>query len=195
MKNLTVSCKKCNKPFPPTIYNKTSQKCPICKTQTEAYIFPAFFREQPILSLSSFVEENEASCYYHHDKKAIRVCDSCGSFMCYLCDIEINNKHFCPTCLEKGKQKQKIKTLENSCILYDNIALYLAFVPLLLFIFLFWMTIITAPMAIYVAIRYWKNPCGVISRTKLRFVLSIILSLIQIGGWFLLVFELVFRRS
>lgn len=182
MKELTVSCKKCNTQFPPDIFNKTSQVCPSCKTKSEVYIFPAFFRSQPTQSFSS-VEEDEAGCYYHPGKKAVKVCNNCGRFLCALCNIEINEQHLCPSCLEKEKQKQQVKTLENSCILYDNIALFLAAAPLLLFFFLFWVTIITAPMAIFIAIRHWNNTCSLMRRTKLRFVLSIFLSVIQIGGW------------
>jgi len=183
MRSQTISCKNCKNPLPATIYNKSTQICPTCKTQTEVYIFPAFFRTQPTHSVKSSADEDEAGCYYHPGKKAVIICDNCGRFLCSLCDIELNSRHLCPSCVEKGKQRQKIKTLETSCILYDSIALSVAFVPLLFFIFLFWATVITAPMAIFIAMRYWNSSCSVLRRTKLRFVLAIILAVLQIGGW------------
>src|SRR3990172_5219219 len=156
MKSLSIFCNNCKNPLPAAMFNKPAQVCPKCKASSFVYIFPAFFRTNQTHSVNASVDEDEAGCFYHVGKKAVIICDNCGRFLCLLCDIELDNKHLCPSCVEKGKQKQKIKTLETSCILYDSIALTVAFVPLLFFIFLFWATVITAPMAIFIAIRYWN---------------------------------------
>lgn len=192
MKSLTVLCKKCNIPFPPEIYNRNLQVCPACKTESEVYIFPAFFRSQPTHSTLS-VTDDEAGCFYHPSKKAVKICDNCGRFLCFLCDIEINTQHLCPSCLEKGKQKQQIKALETGCILYDRIATSLVGIPLLFLILVFpaAITIITAPMAIYISIRYWNYTCSIKGGTKFRFVMSIIISVIQIGVWIVIMYVLV----
>jgi hypothetical protein len=99
--------------------------------------------------------------------------------MCALCDCELHGEHYCPTCLEVGRKKGKIKSLENQRTLHDSIALSLAIFPLLIFYF----TIITAPMALYVAIRYWNAPRSIIHRTKIRYVAAIILATLQLAGW------------
>ena len=48
----------------------------------------------------------------------------------------------------------------------------------------FWpVTLMTAPAAVFVAIRYWKAPGSVVRRSKIRFVLAIVIALIEIAGW------------
>ena len=107
-------------------------------------------------------------------------CSSCGRFICALCDVELDGRHLCPACLETGKRKHTIETLENQRVLYDRIAMYLALVPLLLM----WpVTVITAPISLYVAIRYWNKPVGFPVGGKWRYVLAIILAVLQIVGW------------
>jgi hypothetical protein len=46
-----------------------------------------------------------------------------------------------------------------------------------------WLTILTAPIAIYLSIRHWNSPMSVIRRTKVRFILTIIISGFQILAW------------
>ena len=112
-------------------------------------------------------------------KKAVVPCAGCGRFLCALCDCELNGQHFCPACLETGKSKGKIKTLENQRTRYDTIALGLAILPVLIF----YLTIVTAPMTLFVAIRYWNAPQSIVRRTRFRFILAIVIALLQIGGW------------
>ena len=82
-----------------------------------------------------------------------------------------DGRHFCPACLETGKTKGRIKSLDNQRTLYDSIALSLAVLPILIFYF----TIITAPMALFVAIRYWKTPQSILRRTRIRAIAAIVI--------------------
>ena len=144
-------------------------------------VFPALFRRLASGSAGeTLVVENEASCFYHPQKKASRPCDACGRFLCALCDCELHGEHFCPSCLESGKRKGKIKRLENERTLYDNIALALALYPLLLFVY---PSAIGAPMSLFVAIRRWNAPRSIVHPTRTLLVLAIILASLQIAGW------------
>ena len=87
-------------------------------------------------------------------------------------DCEVGGQHLCPACLDAGRTKGKIQSLENHRTLYDSTALRLSLVPVLL----------TAPVALYLAIRYWKTPTSIIPRTNTRLVLAILFSLLQIAG-------------
>lgn len=131
--------------------------------------------------------EGEAACFYHPQKKAVLPCDACGRFVCSLCDCELNGQHFCPACLESGKTKGKIKSLENRRTLYDSLALSLSLLPLLIFYF----TIITAPMSLFIAIRYWNAPRSLVHRTKIRFIFAVLFSSLQIVGWAIGIYLLV----
>ncbi len=98
----------------------------------------------------------------------------------------------CPNCLEGQKRKGQLAALETERTLYDRIALSLAVYPLLLF----YLTVITAPIAIFVSIRYWKAPGSLVRRTRSGFVVAIVLALVQIAGWIALaIFLFTFRQS
>jgi hypothetical protein len=150
--------------------------------QLRADIFPARYRPlETGLSAEAVTAGTEASCFYHPKKRAVSHCDTCGRFLCALCDLEINDQHLCSACLELGQKKKKITNLENHRILYDKIALFLSILPFSLILWFF--SLVTAPAAIFVVIRYWKAPAGLLSGNKIRFVLAFTLAGFQIVGW------------
>jgi hypothetical protein len=154
--------------------------CPLCGDLVQTEVFPALFRS-PTRGRGgeALLVEGESSCFYHPQKKAVVPCDGCGRFLCGLCDCQLHGEHFCPACLEVGRQKGRIKRLENQRTLYDGIALSLAVFPLLMYYFI----IVTAPIALYLAIRHWNSPLSIVHRTKARLVLAIILATAEIIGW------------
>ena len=163
-------------------------KCLSCGTVLEVNLFPALFKEQkPGSSGETVLEEGEATCFYHPRKRAVTPCAMCGRFLCTLCDVDLNGRHLCPTCLETGKKKGKLKSLETHRTLYDNIALFLATFPMLFF----WPVIATAPLAIFIVFRYWKAPTSIIPRTKIRFIMAFILASLEIFGGVMLIYFMV----
>jgi hypothetical protein len=93
--------------------------------------------------------------------------------------VPLNGRHLCPACLETGKTKRKIKNLENHRTCYDTIALLVAAVPILIY----WITIFSAPLVIFLTVRYWNAPTSIIPRTKIRFILASAIAGLQIFGW------------
>jgi hypothetical protein len=192
MNSSLVQCPKCLAGQLEGVFNQPDwTPCPTCGVPLRIEIFPALFRR-----LTSgrdgevLMVEGESSCFYHPNKKAVLPCQGCGRFLCALCDCELNGQHFCTTCLEAGKTKGKIKNLENRRVLYDSIALVLAIVPMLIFYF----TFLTAPMVLYIAVRYWNAPRSIVHRTKIRYVLAILLATLQIIGWGLGIYYLTTRK-
>jgi len=176
-----VQCPKCRTTLTESIFNLSAlTPCPTCETPLQIEIFPAFFRKiAPGQKAETVMVEGESSCFYHAQKKAVRPCDGCGRFLCALCDCELNGQHFCPSCLDVGKSKGKIKNLDNHRTRYDGIALALAIFPILFF----YITIITAPMALFVAIRYWNSPQSIVRPHRIRTIIAILIALAEIGGW------------
>jgi len=176
-----IACPKCNTPLPAWWVNtRRVQPCPFCGVLSRVDVYTALCREKPQASPGeTILDPGEAGCFFHPGKKAVVTCAACGRFLCSLCDMELEERHLCPTCLETSAKKQDIQSLDTHRVLYDSIALSLAFLPLLFF----WLTIITAPMTLYVAIRYWKAQSSITGRTKTRFVAAMVLALAQIGGW------------
>lgn len=180
--NVTLpQCTRCKAPLGESQFNRDELvPCPVCAAPLQVEIFPALFR--PLAhgrDGEALMVETESSCFYHPQKKALRSCQACGRFLCALCDCELNGEHFCPACLEVGRKKGKIKSLENQRTLYDSIAFALALYPLIFF----YLTFVTAPMALYLALRRWNAPRSIVHRTRIRLVLAIVLSVAQIAGW------------
>lgn len=182
MNTYPITCAKCNKPLPRELYNTPEMaECPSCGVSLRVDVFPALFKEhEQGQTGENIIFDNESSCFYHPRKRAIVPCAVCGRFLCALCDIEFNGRHICSQCLEVGKKKRKMKRLETDRVQYDDIALTLAIFPIFLFV---WPTIITAPISLFIAIRYWRSPLSIIPRTKIRFILAVLLSSLQIIGW------------
>lgn len=176
-----LPCPKCYTPLTEAQLNRSELiPCPGCASPLQVEVFPALFRRlSPGRDGEALVVESEASCFYHPGKKAVLPCGSCGRFLCALCDCELRGEHFCPTCLETGKTKGKIKNLENTRTLYDSIAFALALYPILIFYF----TLVTAPISLYIALRYWNAPRSIVRRTRLRLILAMILATLEIIGW------------
>jgi len=186
-----ISCPHCRAQVPSRYYNTPDLiPCPSCGAPIQIDVFPAFFHGiQPGKEGEKLIDD-QASCFFHPQKKAVIPCDHCGRFLCSLCDVELGSKHVCPICLETGRKKGRITTLDRHRFLYDGTALRIALLPMIIF----WLTIITAPIAIYLSIRHWNSPMSVVRRTKVRFVLAIIISGLQILGWTTGIILLVSRR-
>lgn len=191
MSTTLIHCPKCKAALMDGVFNRDDfSPCPACQSPLRIEVFPAMFRRETEGRAGERIfAETEASCFYHPQKKAVLPCESCGRFLCALCDCEHQGRHLCPTCLESGRSKGKIKSLENTRTRYDNIALTLAIFPILIFYF----TLITAPMALYVAIRYWKAPLGLTQGSRSKFVVAIVLAALQICGWTFGIIALVTR--
>jgi hypothetical protein len=77
--------------------------CLVCERQVEVHVFPAAMRRVAGLAPEAVVTGEEASCYNHAMHRAVAACDSCGRFLCSLCDIPFSGMRVCPSCFESGK--------------------------------------------------------------------------------------------
>lgn len=176
-----IACTRCLTPLGRDLWNQQLPvPCPRCRTRLRADVFPAHFAGLGGgAAPETIVAEGDASCFYHHGKRAVLPCDACGRFLCALCDVELGGRHLCPACMEGQKKKGQLAALETERTLYDRIALSMAVYPLLLF----YLTVLTAPAAIFVSIRYWKAPGSLVRGKKASFIAAIVISVIEIAGW------------
>ena len=179
-----IACPNCRTILPEQNINAgVSRPCPACKEPVRADLFNAFYRPVDVGRTGEHVQEQgQAECFYHPGKKAVVPCAACGRLLCALCEIPFDGRSLCTACLQSGRDKQQIQSLEKTRTLYDSIALNLAFWPVATLVF-FYVTLITAPAAIYVALRYWKTPSSILPRSKFRFVLALLLAGAQMAGW------------
>ena len=108
-----------------------------------------------------------------------------------MCDVELEGQHLCPACLETSQKTGKIKSIESRRVLHDTIALNLSFLSF----FVFYVSFITAPLALYLAIKHRNEPTSLLGPER-RSALgaAIIISSLQILAWFCSILVLVFRR-
>jgi hypothetical protein len=175
-----VQCPKCSIGLLDGVFNRQElAACPNCNEPLQVELFPAFFR--PLASGSKgelVLTEGEAACFYHPQKKAAVPCDSCGRFLCDLCDCEFKGMHLCPTCLESGRKKKRIHGLEDERTLYHRQALLLSILPLY----------ITGMAALYMAVRFRKEPGSLVQPLRWAFPLTIIFGSLQVISFTLLIF-------
>jgi hypothetical protein len=158
---------------------ETRSACPACGAELEAHVFPAAFRLVRGRWPEPLVAEGEAGCFYHANQRAEVHCQSCGRFLCALCDVEFEGKHLCPLCIEAGIQSGAMKHLRTSAINYDSLAFAIALFPIITVYF----TVFTAPLALFVAIWGWKKHESLTPRNRSRFVAAILLASAQIAAW------------
>jgi hypothetical protein len=155
-------------------------ECPECGVPQAVAVFPALFRPPEMGERGrDLLVDTHSSCYYHANKEAVRPCEGCGRFLCGLCDIEMKGVHLCPKCIEDNVSKGTYKSQQAVITRYDGIALTLSILPMLLWPF----TLITAPVAIFFAIRSFTKPNSVVPRVRWRGTLAIIFATIQVLLW------------
>lgn len=187
-----VACPKCKTPLPPGALNTVDlTACPSCWAWVQVQAFPSLVREVGPGSAGETIRTDaDAGCFYHPQKKAVIPCDNCGRFLCALCDVEFEGRHLCPSCLESGEKKGRLQSLEKSHLLMDDVALAVAILPLL-----FWpLTLFTAPTAIFLCVRHWNTKLSILPRSRLRFLLALIVSVLLILGWGALAYVLVMKK-
>jgi hypothetical protein len=164
--------------------------CPSCQRLIKGWVFPAMVRTQDPAGVSERVVEGvESACFNHPESRAETVCESCGRFLCRLCDIDFAGRHLCSSCIEAGKRKGRIRNLQNERMRYDLAAFSVAFLPML-FVF---PTLVTAPVALVYAIWGWRRPRSLVHPARKGFLAAIVLSVLQIAGW--LFFFLFVKRA
>ena len=181
MANAAIYCPECRAELVNDVVHQAEfAPCPACGVPLQLSVFPAIHRRPSVGSSGErIMVDGESSCFYHPLKKAVLPCDGCGRFLCALCDCPLEGKHFCPTCLETGRTKGTIKSLDNQRTLYGDLAIAMALAPLLIF----YLTIITAPATLFIAIRFWKYPQSLVRPNRSRYVIAIFVALLEIAGW------------
>ncbi|WFB36772.1 hypothetical protein P3T73_03225 [Kiritimatiellota bacterium B12222] len=181
---MPVTCPFCRKRALELPEEEGTLSC-ICSNRSIHYRrFPAYSRESKVMDAPRIEVEAGATCLHHSDRKAESICDECGMFMCSLCQTEHGGRPLCLNCFStihlKELPAEKLGTGAQS-YRYDNIALGLALIPLVIM----WpITCITAPVAIFMVIRHWKgHPYSVIPHSRARAIFAVLVALCEIIGW------------
>ncbi|MDF7800630.1 hypothetical protein P4C99_14225 [Pontiellaceae bacterium B1224] len=187
MNRFNVKCPSCTYPLDAEFYNQTTDliECRSCKSKIQVQALPALYRKVVKSTEGLKAQLDDAVCFYHAGKKAEQLCDDCGRFLCGLCALPIGEEMLCSSCLElRRKQEFGQHQLKPRQMRYDKLAIGLTVIPLIIY---FPVTIVTAPAALFVAIRYWRKKLEFAPGMRRRMVLALIFSSLQISGWIILI--------
>jgi hypothetical protein len=146
----------------------------------DALAFPALYRRKQSDS-GRLAGQEDARCAFHQTKQADEVCSDCGRLVCALCSIPAGSRTLCPSCMQRSSNEKAGGEFVKQRVAWDSLAIRLVAHPLLL---AFWyVTPLTAIAALILSIVKFNKPMGPVPRTRWRFTVAIILSLIWIGGW------------
>lgn len=157
--------------------------CPGCGVRLRGRVFPVWSR--PALGSAATSErafEGEAVCFFHPTNRASRPCDSCGRFVCTICDLQVGARHLCPTCLSSGLGKRKLPEVVTHRFLWARAAFLLGLAPIVLGIFMWVFMAITGCVAIALAAISWNRPGSLVrGRQRWAAIVGGLLGLAQIA--------------
>jgi len=177
---VAISCPKCSQRIDPERFNKPPFPCTGCSAEIQVAAFASLISGPSTAGVGQrLVVSDQASCFYHPDKQATVPCDNCGRFLCALCDVDFGGKSICPACIE-GASASGTSDMDTRRILYDKLALFLAFMPM----------IVTQFAALFMVLRYWSSPICIPKRgpLKWRWVLTVIVALLELWVFYAIIF-------
>jgi hypothetical protein len=188
---IAVPCSSCGLQLPEwELTSSEASTCPDCGTEHQVKMFPAALRVAPPTMFQS-AAEGEATCFDHPGSRAVASCAQCGRFVCQLCLTDLMGNSYCPSCVAAGLSKAPRRDLASSRVAYDSIALAAAVGPLLFFP----ITILTGPVTVFLAFHYWKRPLAWMHANRWRFVIGILIGLLEVGGLGWLIVYAFLRRA
>jgi hypothetical protein len=177
---MPLPCARCLSPLPAwELAGHDVAVCTHCRSANIVRAFPAALIPRAAPAPAESAAEGEAACFDHPSKRAVAACQQCGRFVCQLCSVEFGAATLCPSCVAAGSGKAKAANLETGRTLYDSIALIAPLISLA-----FWpATLVAAPGAVVFTFMKWSQPISLVRRNRWRFVVAIIVGLIETGLW------------
>lgn len=139
----------------------------------------------------------EAVCFYNPALRATCACSHCGVFISDAWSAQWGTETVCLKCLEELRKRRKDARFESRRVLWDNIALLTALLPFLscipllllgpvgiaLMLLCVMVSLVTAPLAVGLAIYAWKKPRSLVPRGPWRVAWALALALLQCIAW------------
>lgn len=181
---MTPLCPGCRIPLSREVLGAEGRvSCPYCHVPLLVEVYPALARPLADLAQSPQASlEGDSTCFNHAGYRATVPCDSCGRFLCNLCDLAIGGRHLCPDCVQRSMQ-ENAPGMTTERMLWDRLAMSLAVLPVITIYF----TLLTAPAAIWISVRHWKSPGSLVAPGRWRFVLASLFAAMQLSMWVLII--------
>jgi len=173
-----LPCPACKRTYEALDWIDANQcRCLKCRVDFDFFPFPALIATKEIVKPQAVAVAEDSTCFFHGDNQAEKVCDGCGRFLCAVCAVPFTGKTLCPNCIANSK-KDDVRLVASRTI-PGGAAIVMALIPVLL-----WpLTVVTAPVALYLAITGWKKPQSLVNPGRWKLVVAGMIAVMQIGAW------------
>jgi hypothetical protein len=143
-------CPYCDVTLPEESLRTGEVTCASCNKTFEATAFTPVDRRARILELAVSGPEGATACANHARNAAVTSCERCGLFICGLCEMNVGEGSFCPSCFERARAEGTMQSVSMKRRDYATMAR-----ATLVFGFLFMIPfgLIAGPLAAVYAIR------------------------------------------
>jgi hypothetical protein len=155
--------------------------CAKCRTDFEFVPFRALNFTTVRATPQAAVPASDSVCFFHAENRAESVCDSCGRLLCPVCTVPFAGQKLCPVCIAASKRSDAPHGVRER-VLYDGLALALAVLPPLTLV-LFFVTPLTAPVALGLTIYGWRKPGSLVRSGRVKFIVAGVAAAVQIIWW------------
>jgi uncharacterized paraquat-inducible protein A len=115
-------CPHCNVPLTRDWVRTGTIICPYCTRPFLAAAFaPPQRKPRPVPVVESFPEGANA-CANHPGNAAVTSCQRCGLFICSLCDMNIGEGSYCPSCFDRVRAEGELRGAATRYTDYASIA-------------------------------------------------------------------------
>jgi hypothetical protein len=145
-----VRCPRCRKPVDVTaITTSPAAMCPLCAGEFEAVRFIAPVRATAVAQMAEARIDAAQPCATHPGNVAVTTCQRCGSFICALCRIDVDNRTLCPVCFERLSSEGSLESTRTTFRDFPGLAGLSATAGCVLSFF----AIVLGPLAIYYGVK------------------------------------------
>ncbi len=148
------------------------ERCPVCRSQVTMRVFPRFYRGYASEEKAIVAADDEARCAFFPELRAEKVCDECGCFMSSRATVNWGGRDTCMPCLYRLREVRKSPEYAGKASLHDRRALAMV-------TWLAPFTLFTAPIALFVLLRYRNEPAGFVPRKRVVWWIAFVLA----SGW------------
>ena len=179
-----LPCPACKRSYEAIDWIDANQcRCLKCREDFDFFPFPALVAAPEVARPQAVAVADDSTCFFHGENQAEKVCDSCGRFLCAVCAVPFTGKTLCPNCIANSKKADVQLVASRS--LPGSLALVLVLMPMVTIVF-WWATLVTSPIALYIAITGWKKPRSLVQPGRWKLIVAGIIALLQVGGWIFL---------
>lgn len=116
-------CPHCATPLAAESLRTGISVCTNCKREFEGTVFEARERQHDSVRVASETPDGVATaCANHPGNAAVTSCQRCGLFICALCDLNVGDGSYCPSCFDRVRAEGSLRGAAKRRVDYAMLA-------------------------------------------------------------------------